>query len=238
MGLESSAFRRMAKTEKDEALASLGSTFGNFENRIKRKLKEQEVKDDQSQREAEARHSLMLQAMATIRKALQETCKINLGDRFEFELDVSDWEGWPRVELNLIDAFAPDRIQYGLVVTANDKRERGRVQIGTRQGEVLGFVHLCDAAEYKRLPVCLKKSVRNFLDEVGAYVLDPVAPEDLLEVQSRALDTGEDAFRSKQQDLSSEDMFSDEANIPGGNSVYDESEHNSSGADPIPLAIK
>ncbi|MDC0358011.1 hypothetical protein OAO01_04275 [Oligoflexia bacterium] len=191
-----------------DPMISMDSTVSTFSNRLQRKLKEQEVQDDVSQRDAEARHAKMLQAMNTIRKALQDTCKIRLGDRFHFHLEVDDWEGWPRVILNLVDAFAPEQADYGLTVTANDRHSLGTILISRRTGEVLGKIHLCNPSELTRLPLLLKKTVRKFLDVVAEYVLNPVDPEDLLESQTKSVES--DHLDEIDHTLQKTNLFADE----------------------------
>lgn len=167
---------------------SLGDTVLSFQNRLQRKLKAQEKAQDVSDRKRDERHKLMLKAMTTIRRAMQDTCKIRLGERFSFELEVSDWQGWPQVELTLIDSVAPTRKDYGLIVSANDRNDLGTIVMTMRPNEVVGKVHLCDAEEFNKLPLLLKRTVRGFLDLIGEYVLNPKKPEELLEVQTQKIE--------------------------------------------------
>lgn len=200
---------------------SLEGTVGTFESRLQKQLKEQEAREDESQRLAEERHARMLQALTIIRKALQETAKIKLGKRFSLAMDVNDWEGWPRLELNLVDSLAPERVDYGLVVTANDRKQQGRVLIHDRQSQLLARVSMKDSEEIKRLSRVLKKSVRYFLDEVGSYVLNPRQPEEMLEVATKPIDTRED--EPADNELAQEDVFTDEHNFGDDNRVEEAS---------------
>lgn len=203
-----------------ETIDSLGSTVGNFANRIARKLREQEVLEDHSQKVTEQRQGRVLQAIATIRKVLNETRKIKLGKRFFLDLRVDDWEGWPRIELNLIDNKMPERIDYGLLVSANDRRERGTVRIALRSGQLLGHFELAEPEEMKRIPLVLKKSVRSFLDAVAEYVLNPVKPSETIEEQTKNLDAEKNeappdvhARQLAKENLFSEDIYSDENRV-------------------------
>ncbi|RMG39998.1 MAG: hypothetical protein D6719_12125 [Candidatus Dadabacteria bacterium] len=211
MAPSKSATDSCAEDTTTEAINTLESTVGTFATRINRKLREKEELNDVSAKLREARHALMLQAMTTIRKALQETCKVKLGERFYFDMIVSDWEGWPRVDLNLVDSVAPARVDYSLIVTANDRNDRGTVKIATKSGEILGQVQLANGDEFKRLPLILKRSVRQFLDVVAAYVLNPPAPEEMLETLAKPLedvDPEQDAIAAA---LLNEDVFCDDA---------------------------
>lgn len=178
----------------------LSSTVDGFTNRLKRKLKEQEEQLGASSRAAASRSALMMQGMASIRRALQETAKIALGERFRFRLDVSDWEGWPRVELVLVDKETPEDKSLAMVIIAHDRQEMGTIQMSLRSGEVLARINLRDAAEYQKLPILLKRSVRQFLDIVMAYVLKPAPVEHVEEIMIKdeaPVDATDAALRSQ-----------------------------------------
>lgn len=213
--------RRQPKLSLEEAApalqGSLGVTADTFATRMQRRLKEQEAKEVVSRQALEARHALMLQAMTTIRKALIGTSRINLGERFSFELDVNDWEGWPRVELNLLDGCSPDNIIHALVITANDRKGLGTVQISTKSGETLARLHLEQPQELDKLPLILKKAVRHFLDIVAAYVLNPPSPEELLSEQSKSLGTTDFDYIDRR--LQTEDLFHEEGATHNENTV-------------------
>lgn len=193
-----------------DSQSSLESTVDLFSNRIARKLKEKDAKEVESEREAEVRQALMLESMTTIRKALQETLRINLGNRFSLDIEIDDLNGWPRVQLLLTDSLAPEQIDYGIVVSANDRKELGTIEIKLLTGETLGKVHLCDQGEFEKLALILKRAVREFLDIIAAYILNPKRPEELLATQSRALEDPEaDVISNK---LAGEDVFTEEIN--------------------------
>lgn len=197
------------------AAEELGATVENFASRLKRQLKEQEVAQSESAKASQARHALLLKAMTGVRKALQEASKISLGERFSFDLDISDWEGWPRLELRLVDSAAPDLLTQSLIATANDRNEQGTLQLTMRSGEVLGTVHLRDENEYSRLPLLLKKGLRSFLDLVSDAVLNPTNVSDTIAGQTRVLEGTEEDVTG--QNLRDEDLFSEELYTPDSN---------------------
>jgi hypothetical protein len=193
---------------------TLECTAEVFASRMQRRIKEQEAKQTESKKADESRRTLLLQAMTTVRKALAATARISMGDRFSFALEVGDWEGWPRVDLLLIDALAPGRSEHALIITAYDRKGTGTIQMSLRNGEALARLHVDDPAELEKLPLLLKKTVREFLDIVAEYVLNPKSPEELLEVQSKPLDhallddSGE--VSGELDRLSKEDLFGQE----------------------------
>jgi hypothetical protein len=200
---------------KSVAAEELGATVENFASRLKRQLKEQEVAQSESAKASQARQALLLKAMTGVRKALQEASKISLGERFSFDLDISDWEGWPRLELRLVDSAAPDLLTQSLIATAHDRNEQGTLQLTMRSGEILGTVHLRDENEYSRLPLLLKKGLRTFLDVVSDAVLNPTNVADTVAGQTQALEGTEEDTTG--QSLGDEDVFSEELYTPDSN---------------------
>lgn len=218
MGGHKTRYNSLAGDGSAQSIDPIGSTVGNFANRIKRKLKEQEDKELESQRATEKRHARMLQALTTIRKALQEMGQISLGERFTLILDVGDWEGWPRLCLNLVDTLAPEKSDFGLVVTAHDRKQLGVVELRMRSGKLLGYVQLKKQNELERIPLVLKKSVRTFLDDVAEYVLNPEKPSVVTKIESDLIEPEEeiDEFSEK---LYKEDLFVEDDYRPSDNSV-------------------
>lgn len=156
-----------------EAVSSLESAVSTFSHRLKRKIREQEEHEDTNLRHTEQRHDRILQAMTMIRRALNEACKIELGRRFYLELEINDWEGWPRLELNLLDRQRPEVLEHGLVVTASDRLDHGLVLIALRSGNPLARFKLANPEEFARIPTGLKRAVQTFLDSITDYLLNP-----------------------------------------------------------------
>ena len=205
-----------------DTVSSLESTVDTFSDRIQRKLREQQERDDASQKAAEVRRTNLLQAMQTIRKALAETCKIKMGSRFRLELEVSDWEGWPRLELNLHDSQIPQDIRYGLIVGINDHHNRGAIKFHLRSGELVNRVELSDPLAYNRIPLVLKKTVRSFLDQITEYVLNPVKASETIAAQTRCIEVKETDLHSdnlKKADLFSDDFLGTDRNRAEGAAV-------------------
>jgi hypothetical protein len=222
--------------EQDNSMSeTFGGTVENFASRIRRKLKEQEVQQGESSRLATERQGRILHAMTSVRKALHKASKISLGGRFKFALDMSDWEGWPKLELRLVDTLAPDLSSIALVASASDRNELGAVVLHLRSGEVLGRVHLNDLAELAKLPLLLKKCLRQYLDTVAHQVLNPSRVEESLEVQTAPLEI---AFEEETAaHLSDQDVFvEDEINFGTDNQVEVAAE--APGILPLSLAIK
>jgi hypothetical protein len=181
---------------------------------MQRRIKEQETKHTENKKADEFRRNLILQAMTTVRKALAATARISMGSRFSFAIEVGDWEGWPRVDLNLVDSLAPERCEHALVITAYDRKGAGTIQLNLRSGEILARLHVDQPTELEKLPLILKKTVREFLDIVAEYVLNPKSADEMVEVQSKPLnhtifDTDEQAD-SVQNELGAEDLFGQE----------------------------
>ena len=232
--MSSSQYRKALLGNFGESNAQnlLGSTVGSFADRISKGLKEQEAIVSKESRQKSLRHTLMLKAMNIVRKALQETCKIKMGDRFGFELDVSDWDGWPRVDLKLVDSSAPERDCLSLVVTANDNKAEGNIVFGLLSGTELACLKLSDVDEFTKLPIILKRTVRYFLDMVGNFVLSPV-PEEMVEAASEPI--SEEQFDELADKLKRENVFIEEHYAKRDNMVEEASD---AFLEPVPLSIK
>lgn len=192
-----------------DAIGTLGTTVGSFENRLSKRLAEQEKKYTQAEQAAQLRNDRMLQALHTIRRALQETQKIKLGDRFQLVLDVNDWNGWPRIELNLQDSLDIDNCEFGLIVTAHDRKQSGTVEFRTRNGEYLGGVSLVVDKEMAKIPVILKRAVRSYLDIIAEYVLNPKSAEQLMSARIELKE--EEVVDIEAQKLKSVDVFEEDS---------------------------
>lgn len=187
--------------------STLEATVGSFENRLQKKLLKKEEDTNREEAEANSRNARILQALNTIRRALQETEKIKLGDRFKLELEVNDWNGWPRLELNLIDALAPEMEEYGLLVTAHDRKRSGTVEFRGRTGMLYGELSLATEKELAKIPALLKRAVRSYLDTIAEYVLNPKSAEDIAQ---RKIEIEEEALDPEGQKLKKVDVFSDD----------------------------
>lgn len=202
----------------------IGSTVGSFASRISQKLKIQEEQEGKDKEAQTVRHALMMQAMTTIRKTLQKTARLRLSDRFQFDLEISDHDGWPQMALLLIDASAPDRCDFGLIIGANDLKKQGMIQLSMRSGEILGALHLCNPEDTGRLPLLLKRSLRDFLDRAAEYILNPAKPSDSLEHETKSITDEE--LDHIQAALSKEELFNEDEYAAAQNLVED-----SAGAD-------
>lgn len=195
----------------------LTNTVGTFASRMARKLRAQEAQEKEAAKASEQRHRLILQAMSSVRRALQETMKISMGTRFSFDMQVADFEGWPRIELSLWDRLANSPTQNLLTVSADDHGQAGTVRITFNHDELVGLVSLKNPEELSKLPMILKKAVRDFLERVSAYVLNPVKPEDLLEYQSRNIE--EEALDPLASELKNQDLFTESISTDNDNVV-------------------
>ncbi len=195
----------------DDLISSLGNTVDTFASRLQQKLGEQEVKQNIAQVKTQARHARMLNALNTIRRALQETGRIKLGERFRLDVEVSDWDGWPRLELNLIDNLEPENNDYSLIVSAHDRGEMGVIEYRTRKGEQLGALSLAEEQSVNKIPTVLKRSVRLFLDIVAAYVLNPKSADELnrgkIDLEEEAQVVDPTAARLKNTDVFTEEDY-------------------------------
>jgi hypothetical protein len=183
-----------------------------FAGRISRRLEEKELAESQSAQASNARYNLIMQALTFIRKALQEACKIRLGDRFSLVTEVNDAEGWPKISLRLLDKLAPEWNELAVETHASDRQENGLILMETKAGEKLLSFSITETDALQRLPIHLKKALRRFLDIIECYVLDPKKPEDMLSMQAKSI-TKEEKQAPFYNPLSNTDVFENDAPI-------------------------
>lgn len=191
--------------DESQTLEEVGSTVGTFAQRLQRKLKAKAVEEDQVQRASETRTSIILKAMSSVRKALQEASRVQLGKRFSLRCTNDDWEGWPRVKLDLIDRVSPTTIKYGLIITSKDSNDTGYINISLASGELITKLLFSEASDLQKLPLSLKKALRDFLGIIEQYVLDPESPDESLEIQTRAIT--DNLETTPDPKLNEEDLF-------------------------------
>lgn len=203
----------------------LDSTVETLSNRLARKLKEKEVLDNKSQQSKQTRQALLLKSMNVIRKALTETSRIELNERFKLELEIDDWEGWPRAQLKLLDLVCPDKCNLSLFTEANDRNQNGSIRFSLNNTKNLEILEINSQEDFTKLPLLLKKVVRQFLELVTNQVLNPSALNESLEQQTKALNMEhEEEHQTKQSShteskLQSEDLFEENINSGNENSV-------------------
>lgn len=207
-----------SSSSEGRAVAPIVDTFAG---RISRRLEEKEIAESQNAQASNERYHLIMQALTFIRKALQEACKIRLGDRFSLATEVSDAEGWPKISLRLVDKLAPEWNELAVETSASDRQENGLIQMETKAGEKLLSFSIIETDAMQRLPIHLKKALRRFLDEIENYVLAPIRPEDLLSTQIKSTETNKKQSTSVNP-LGNTDVF--ESDLP--------SEEKNSGATP------
>ncbi len=149
----------------------LSTTAKAFNKKIQIKKKAQEIESEQAEKNARARHTLMLRAMMNIRKSLRDLIRIDLGERFHLYLTNDDFLGWPRLTIKLVDSSASEREYLPLVVTAHDRYDSAVVEIAYSEIDSPEKISLVKNVDLQRLPNLLRKCVRAYLDYVGDIVI-------------------------------------------------------------------
>lgn len=156
--------------EKSFKKPSLGSTAQAFNARfqIKKKLLEESV--GQAEQDTKRRQALMLRIMTEARRSLMDVVKIDLGEQFEFTLDVDDWQGWPRVAVRVINIEEPHSEYPKFIITAHDRKQSATIEVFPGNRPPIA-VRLIEAEAEARFPTTLRRAVRNYLDDVTEFVL-------------------------------------------------------------------
>jgi hypothetical protein len=121
-----------------------------------------------------SRQRLILEALADTRAALSEILRIDLGKRYQLQLEISDWEGWPRLELRLIDSLADfipgfrGVVKEHLSSGAIDRSGQGMMFLALNYREVLGRLVVGNEEDLASLPQTVLEGVQHFLGRVAA----------------------------------------------------------------------
>lgn len=191
----------------------LSGTALAFKNRIDRKKREQEKILSKAEEITRARHALMLRALMNIKRSLTDVTRIDLGDRFSFQLIADDWNGWPRLGIRLHDDVQPVAEYPSLQVSAHDRHARGTVEILYDPKQAPECLSLSIAADLQRLPTVLKKCVRTYLDVVGDIVVHLENSDEPYEeghIESKTLQETREEVSEPREELS-DDLFEDDS---------------------------
>ncbi len=126
-----------------------------------------------SQRARYSHQRLILEALADTRAALSEVLRIDLGNRYVLQLEVSDWEGWPRIELRLIDSLADfipgfrGVVKEHLSSGALERSGHGLVFLALNYREVLARLDVSSGSDLESLPQTILEGVQYFLGRVA-----------------------------------------------------------------------
>jgi len=191
----------------------LGSTLEAFNSRMRQRKLEREIRDGESEKAAKIRHALMLEAMTTLRRSLQDVSRIDLGDRFSFSLDADDWGGWPRLQLRLEDSLFPQNDYPMFQIVAHDRNQQGAIEISYGLNKQSEKVSIQQSENLKQLPKALKRCVRIYLDIIEKTICDAELREveelerrNLVEVESE-LSEDTDTKDRITGDLFEDDLF-------------------------------
>jgi hypothetical protein len=196
---------------------SLNSTTDAFQARFQQQKKEQDQALSVAELATRNRHKLMVQALTTIRKSLLDLRRIELGERFRLEIAADEWRGWPRIIVVLADSVLRTAEYPKFQVTANDRNEKGTIEIhsgapATASNPSTINFSVQEETDLTRLPLVLKKSVRNYLDTIAQTILDAEKRLDK-ELEETALAQKQsadfDERREKKQPELSGDLFED-----------------------------
>lgn len=209
--------------------SSVSPIVDSFAGKISKRLEEKERAENAHAQATRERYQLIMQGLTIVRKALQEACKIRLGERFSLRSNIGDSEGWPKITLQVHDILAPGWNELFIQAHANDRQGEGLITIENHNGQRLMQLSVSEGDPMQRLPIHLKKALRTFLDQVGSYVLDPRRPEDLLSVQTKQIEAAEGQDTPTPNPLKNQNLFQED--LASSDTVFSES------GDDAPLAV-
>ncbi|MDD2943384.1 MAG: hypothetical protein PHC51_10520 [bacterium] len=163
----------MAKDDNSQSSGGshLSTTADVFSTRIQRRKKEHAEQEDAKQQQDHERHAQMLDVMSSIRRSLQDIVHINLGQSFFFNLNVDDFEGWPRLTVQLRSAMRDPGDLPVLQISAHDRHSLGTIQIFDSANQIQNRLSIEEPGAGKKLPSLLRKMCREYLDRVTELIL-------------------------------------------------------------------
>ncbi len=171
-----------------QSLTDLSATVGAFEIRFQKKKVEKEEAQNIAEEAARLRQQALLKALMSIRKSLAKVARIDLGDRFRFEMDVDDWQGWPRITINLRERLSEKSDYPFFQVAAHDRKGQAIIELIYCTIEQRERISINDESDLQRMPAILKKCVRTFLDTVEGSILSAQQSENDGEIENKSLD--------------------------------------------------
>lgn len=157
--------------------ASMARAFRSIENRLLGSARRICVPGSavaNSYRRSASDHSRrVLCALAAVRDALNEAIRLDFGKRFALELRVTDREGWPMLELHLMDRhqeFLP-----GLTGTVSDSMTTGALEYAElpilfttlNHSQSLGHVSIDPSGDFEEVIELFLESLGVFLERIG-----------------------------------------------------------------------
>ncbi|MCB0343511.1 MAG: hypothetical protein KDD66_00260 [Bdellovibrionales bacterium] len=179
-----------------QSLTDLSATVGAFEIRFQKKKVEKEAAQNIAEQAAQLRQQALLKALMSIRKSLAKVARIDLGDRFKFDMDVDDWQGWPRITINLRERFSQKSDYPFFQVMAHDRKGQAIIELIYCTIEQRERLSITDESDLLKMPAILKKCVRTFLDTVEAQILTAQQADHDGEIENKSLDDFADTTRT------------------------------------------
>lgn len=194
------------------SLTDLSATVGAFEIRFQKKKVEKEEAQTIAEQAAYTRQQALLKALMNIRKSLAKVARIDLGEQFRFEMSVDDWQGWPRITINLRARLSEESDFPFFQVQAHDRKEQAVVELIYCNIEQRERITITDENDLLRLPAILKKCVRVYLDAIEAVILSAQQKAEDGEIENKSLDDFSDTTRTPGEAAlaETEDFFVDD----------------------------
>ena len=158
--------------KRKDTFSDFDATVNAFQGRMNRQMKAREEALQEADEATRNRQTRVLEELLKVRKSFRQVEQIDLGDRFNFRLDLDDWEGWPRMSMVLVDSQNPVAEFPQLQATANDRQEDGMLEILYANKKEPETLELGNILNVRKVPSLLKKCVREHLDLVAELIME------------------------------------------------------------------
>lgn len=184
----------------------------SFQAKIRKRLEQQSSSNAETQQKANDNRYQALQVMNSIRRAFNEIVGIDLGQRFCLELDIGDLNGWPRIDLCLIDTDFPDQPAERMIACVQNRSQDLFVELRSSGGKVSSTIDFND--QRRDLGLLVKKCIRLFLDEIETHILNPRATSITpLETEEEHTEQSGATAKLKETELFNEETSVGDANL-------------------------
>ena len=153
-----------------DSFSDFDATVSAFQGRMNKQIKAREEAIQEADEATTRRQMRVLEQMVKIRKSLRQVAELDLGFRFSFKLVLDDWEGWPRMIVQLVDSVNPIAEFAVLQVIASDRLEDGLLEFQYADEKDPETLELGDVRNVRKVPSLLKKCVREHLDMIAELI--------------------------------------------------------------------
>lgn len=151
----------------------LRSSAKALNDKVQQQEEARESADRKAQEAEQRRFYLLMRGMVQARKSLREMQALDMGDRFQFAIQMEEKNGWPSLTLKLQDVEALDADFPALKISAVEILDKGEIRVTTHeQGAPPLRIEILHELDVATLNKTLKEKIKAYLDFAGDIIED------------------------------------------------------------------